>query len=110
MTGYDRVCEGISQEDAESRVAAGHPFIIRFRAPDVYPLFNDLVYGKVGKQLRPGRRSVNGVTVYEDAVLLKEDGYPTYHLANVVDDHDMKVTHVIRATVSSQTTSTYFVS
>src|SRR5699024_9140442 len=63
-----------------------------------YPMYNDLVYGKTGHN-----RSLNKVDlidrVYDDPILLKSDGHPTYHLANVVDDHSMKITHVIRGTV-----------
>lgn len=69
--------------------------MVRLRVPDHYPEFTDIVYGKVGKNLKPGRRADDA---YEDPVLLKSDGLPTYHLANVVDDHHMKITHVIRGT------------
>jgi glutamyl-tRNA synthetase len=60
------------------------------------------VYGKTGQnQSRGGKKLdfLNGV--HEDPILLKSDGHPTYHLANVVDDHLMKITHVIRGTVST---------
>lgn len=49
--------------------------------------FNDLVYGRIAR---------NVAAVEGDPIILKSDGFPTYHLANVVDDHDMKITHVLR--------------
>lgn len=62
-------------------------------------MFNDLVYGKTG-QNKPNSSKLDLIDrVYDDPILLKSDGYPTYHLANVVDDHCMKITHVIRGTV-----------
>jgi glutamyl-tRNA synthetase len=62
-------------------------------------MFNDLVYGKTG-QNRPNSSKLDLIDrVYDDPILLKSDGHPTYHLANVVDDHCMKITHVIRGTV-----------
>lgn len=62
-------------------------------------MFNDLVYGKTG-QNKPNSSKLDLIDrVYDDPILLKSDGHPTYHLANVVDDHCMKITHVIRGTV-----------
>lgn len=64
-------------------------------------MFNDLVYGKTG-QNKPSNSKLDLIDrVYDDPILLKSDGHPTYHLANVVDDHCMKITHVIRGTVCS---------
>ena len=61
----------------------------------------DLVYGLVGKP-KPNKKAQNlGEALYEDPILLKSDGLPTYHLANVVDDHLMNITHVVRAAVGS---------
>ncbi|KAI9820982.1 MAG: Glutamate--tRNA ligase mitochondrial [Thelocarpon impressellum] len=65
--------------------------------PIEYPDFADLVYGRVGKNRHGGIMFKHGEAAYEDPVLLKSDGLPTYHLANVVDDHLMRITHVIRA-------------
>lgn len=63
-------------------------------------MFNDLVYGKTG-QNKPSASKMDFIDrVYDDPILIKSDGFPTYHLANVVDDHLMKITHVIRGTVS----------
>lgn len=61
-------------------------------------MYNDLVYGKTGHN-RPKNKLDLIDRVYEDPILLKSDGHPTYHLANVVDDHCMEITHVIRGTV-----------
>lgn len=62
-------------------------------------MFEDLVYGKTGQNRQ--KHKVDFIDrIYDDPILLKSDGHPTYHLANVVDDHTMKITHVIRGTVS----------
>lgn len=104
-TDYDRQCAGIQKEESDSRAHAGEAHVIRLLAPEQYPEVNDLVYGKIGKGRTPANGGPNiGVTykhgevAYEDPVLLKSDGRPTYHLANVVDDHYMDITHVVRAT------------
>lgn len=68
--------------------------------PSHAPDFEDMVYGKIKQGAMPWR-DVMGM--YEDPVLLKSDGLPTYHLANVVDDHHMQITHVLRATVCIKT-------
>lgn len=72
---------------------------MRLKVPEQYPDFTDLVYGNVGKQSKTGVLLRHGEPAFEDPVLLKSDGLPTYHLANVVDDHHMKITHVVRAAV-----------
>lgn len=74
--------------------------MIRLKAPQLYPAFVDLIYGRVGKDkgANVGITMKHGEIAYEDPVLLKTDGRPTYHLANVVDDHQMRITHVVRAT------------
>jgi glutamyl-tRNA synthetase len=72
---------------------------VRLRMPSMIPSYNDIVYGRVGK-LADTRISTTPIELYEDPILLKSDGQPTYHLANVVDDHFMGITHVIRGTVS----------
>ena len=68
----------------------------------MYPTYSDLVYDTVGRTDRQSMIIKHGEQVYEDPILVKSDGLPTYHLANVVDDHHMKITHVIRAIVSHQ--------
>jgi glutamyl-tRNA synthetase len=91
-TAYDRTCYHITNGEAAERAAAGEPFVIRLREPDAREelVWEDIVYGRV-KGLK---KKMTGV--YSDIVLLKSDGLPTYHLANVVDDHAMHITHVIR--------------
>ena len=93
--GYDRACANISESESERRAAAGEPYVVRFRAFDQgYSVYKDLVYGKVG------RPNIQGNEVFDDPILVKSDGYPTYHFANVVDDHHMRISHVIRGGVS----------
>jgi len=101
-TDYDRQCAGIPKDQSDDRAAKGDAHVIRLLAPDVYPEVNDLIYGRIGRG-KPGAGAVgvthkHGEITYEDPVLLKSDGRPTYHLANVVDDHHMAITHVVRAT------------
>ncbi|KAF4303990.1 Glutamyl/glutaminyl-tRNA synthetase class Ic [Botryosphaeria dothidea] len=95
-TDYDRRCAHIPKEEAEDRAARGEAYVVRLLVPDQYPPFFDLVYGKIGKGTKPATKKVDDA--YDDPILLKSDGLPTYHLANVVDDHHMKITHVIRGT------------
>lgn len=85
--GYDRRYRNLSEEEIREREEAGQPFTIRLKVP----LTGDCVYEDVIK----GRVTCPWGDV-DDQVLLKSDGFPTYHLANVVDDHLMKITHVIR--------------
>ncbi|EFR04814.1 glutamyl-tRNA synthetase [Nannizzia gypsea CBS 118893] len=95
--GYDRTCAGISKEESDERAANGELHVVRLRVDDQYPMFNDLVYGKTG-QNRPAGQRGGHEGVFPDPILIKSDGHPTYHLANVVDDHFMEITHVIRGT------------
>lgn len=85
--GYDRRCRNLSQKEIEEKEAAGMPYVIRLKMP----LTGECVYEDAIK----GRITYPWADV-DDQVLLKSDGFPTYHLANVVDDHLMKITHVIR--------------
>lgn len=85
--GYDRRCRNLSPEEIQQRKAAGLPSVIRLKIP----LTGDCRYEDAIK----GHVSVPWADV-DDQVLLKSDGFPTYHLANVVDDHLMAITHVIR--------------
>lgn len=89
-TDYDRTCANIPQAESEAR-AEKEKFVVRLRVPDTYPSYEDLIYGT----FKPLQRR-RGEDSYEDPILLKSDGLPTYHLANVVDDHHMHITHVIR--------------
>ncbi|KAJ9663288.1 Glutamate--tRNA ligase mitochondrial [Coniosporium apollinis] len=92
-TDYDRTCASIPKDESDERAAKGEQHVIRLLVPEDYPEFNDLVYGHVGRGKKKRRQDM---VAYEDPILLKTDGLPTYHLANVVDDHHMKITHVIR--------------
>ncbi|KAL8768936.1 MAG: hypothetical protein Q9209_004991 [Squamulea sp. 1 TL-2023] len=99
---YDRICDGIPSEQSDERASAGEPFVVRLRVPSQPLEYTDLVYGLVGKPKDNKKAQKLGEALYEDPVLLKSDGLPTYHLANVVDDHYMKITHVVRAAVSKE--------
>lgn len=85
--GYDRHCRDLSQSEIDSLLAEGTPYVIRQRMPiEGSTTFHDAVYGDItieNKEL-------------EDQILLKSDGYPTYNFANVIDDHLMNITHVVR--------------
>jgi glutamyl-tRNA synthetase len=86
--GYDGRCRPIDKDEAARRCAAGEAHVIRLAMPTEGEIVvNDLLRGEV---------SFEAVQI-DDQVLVKSDGYPTYHLANVVDDHLMEITHVIRA-------------
>lgn len=86
-TKYDRACLRLGLGEAAARRAAGEPHVIRLRIPDDPSVkLDDLVRGEVEISSE----------ILDDQVLLKSDGFPTYHLANVVDDHAMEITHVIR--------------
>lgn len=85
--GYDRRYRNLSPEEVKEREAAGQSFVIRLKVPLTGEcVFDDAVKGKISAPWAD----------IDDQVLLKSDGFPTYHLANVVDDHLMKITHVIR--------------
>ena len=84
---YDRRALKLSAEEVRRNLASGIPYVLRMKTPDNEQIgFDDVVRGRVEFDS----------SVIDDQVLLKSDGYPTYHLANVVDDHTMGITHVIR--------------
>lgn len=84
---YDGFCRGLSMEEAKRRIAAGEDYVVRLKLPKNQDIeFEDAVRGKV---------TIN-TDEMDDQVLMKSDGYPTYHLAVVVDDHLMGITHVVR--------------
>jgi glutamyl-tRNA synthetase len=88
LSGYDRRCRDLSLDDRARLEAEGITPAVRFKVPrEGKTRFNDLIWEEV----------VFGNSTIDDFVLLKSDGYPTYHLANVVDDSAMKISHVIRA-------------
>ncbi len=85
--GYDRCCRSLSGEQVRDRCSSGMPYVVRFKMPDSRTIhFNDRIRGNIEYQS----------DVLDDFVLLKSDGFPTYHLANVVDDHLMMISHVLR--------------
>jgi glutamyl-tRNA synthetase len=98
-TDYDRTCAHLASEESDVRAAKGEAHVIRLKIPAVSPVFTDLVYGKVGSRQDQSRKA-QLYPAFEDPILLKSDGFPTYHLANVVDDHHMKISHVVRGAVS----------
>jgi glutamyl-tRNA synthetase len=84
---YDRRCLNLSPDEVDAKLKDGVAFAVRMKIPDGTSVrFHDVIRGEV-------EFSVEQI---DDQVILKSDGYPTYHLANVVDDHLMKITHVIR--------------
>ncbi len=86
--GYDRHCRSLSRGEQAQREAEGITPVVRFKTPlSGQTGFGDLVRGEV----------VFENSTIDDFILLKSDGYPTYHLANVVDDYRMEITHVLRA-------------
>lgn len=94
--GYDRACAGLAPYVAEEKAHNGEAHVIRFRVPKEYPKFNDFVYGKTGHGMERSKKLLVDEPVYDDPILIKSDGFPTYHFANVVDDKLMEITHVIR--------------
>ena len=84
---YDGHCRDLTKEEVEAKLAEGIPYVIRLKLPKDYVIkFTDLVRGET-------EFNTNDL---DDQVLMKTDGFPTYHFAVVVDDHLMKITHVIR--------------
>ena len=97
---YDRTCISIPAGDSEDRASKGELHVVRLRLPEVSPSYTDIVYGVIGqRKSKEGAQAPRPQRSFEDPVLIKSDGRPTYHLANVVDDHHMGITHVIRAVV-----------
>lgn len=84
---YDRHCVLLSQAEIDQKLAAGEPFVVRLKVPENQQIvFTDLIRGEI---------SFNSNDI-DDQVLMKSDGYPTYHLAVVIDDHLMNITHIMR--------------
>lgn len=95
---YDKHCRNLSKEEVERRLAAGESYVIRQKVPEgVVSSYDDMVFGTI---------SVDTADI-EDGILLKSDGLPTYNFANVVDDHLMGITHVIRGTEYLSSTPKY---
>ena len=87
ITVYDKHCLSLSKEEVEANLAAGKPYVIRQNNPtEGTTTFHDELYGDI---------TVPNSEL-DDMILIKSDGYPTYNFANVVDDHTMNITHVVR--------------
>lgn len=95
---YDRHCLGLSKEEVQAKLDAGEPFVIRQKMPDSgTTTFSDVVYGDI---------TVDNAEL-DDQILMKADGFPTYNFANVVDDHLMHITHVVRGSEYLSSTPKY---
>ena len=88
--GFEKIadpCRGLSREESDRRAAAGEPYVVRQRIPEEgSTTFHDEIFGDI---------TVENSTL-DDQVLIKRDGLPTYNFANVIDDHLMGITHVVR--------------
>ena len=89
---YDRHCAHHSTEKIQEQLDQKIPFTVRLKSPQKYPPFEDLLHGSIDMQPQVNPNDMR----YDDPILMKSDGLPTYHFANVVDDHLMKITHVVR--------------
>lgn len=85
--GYDRHCRDLPQEEIDRLLAEGVPYVIRQKMPlEGSTTFTDAVFGEITVEN----------SELQDQILIKTDGYPTYNFANVIDDHTMNITHVVR--------------
>jgi nondiscriminating glutamyl-tRNA synthetase len=95
---YDGHCKYLTKEEIEKKIASHEPYVIRQKMPkEGTSIYQDLVYGEISIENK----------FLEDQVLLKSDGYPTYNFANVIDDHLMEITHVIRGNEYLSSTPKY---
>ena len=95
---YDGHCKNLSKEEIEQKIKNGEKYVIRQLMPkEGVSVYNDLVYGEIKVENK----------LLEDQILLKSDGYPTYNFANVIDDHLMNITHVIRGNEYIMSTPKY---
>ncbi len=95
---YDKHCLHLSKEEVEANLAAGKPFVIRQNNPtEGSTTFHDELYGDI---------TVENAEL-DDMILIKSDGYPTYNFANIVDDHTMNITHVVRGNEYISSTPKY---
>ena len=98
ISAYDKHCLHLSPEEIQAKLDAGEPHVIRFNMPlDGTTTFHDEIYGNI---------TVNNEEL-DDLILIKSDGYPTYNFANVVDDHLMGITHVVRGNEYLSSTPKY---
>ena len=94
---YDRHCLNLSKEEIEENLKNGVPYVIRQKIKEGKTTFHDEVYGSI---------TVDNSEM-EDQILIKSDGYPTYNFANVIDDHAMNITHVVRGAEYLSSTPKY---
>ena len=95
---YDKHCLKLSKKEIEEKIARGEPYVIRQNVPlEGTGTYHDLVYGDISVDYKD----------IEDGILIKSDGMPTYNFANVIDDHLMGITHVIRGTEYLSSTPKY---
>ncbi len=98
ISGYDRHCRDLSKEEVDKFLAAGTPYVIRQKMPlEGESTYHDLVYGDI---------TVPNEDM-DDQILIKADGFPTYNFANVIDDHLMGITHVVRGSEYLSSTPKY---
>jgi glutamyl-tRNA synthetase len=87
--GYDRHCSHLSPDEIQNNIDKGIPYVVRFKIPtEGKTTLTDVIMGEITRKNKD---------VSPDPIILKSDGFPTYHLANVIDDHMMAITHVLRA-------------
>ncbi len=97
-TGYDRHCRDLPKEEVEKNLAEGMPYVIRQKMPlEGSTTFEDAVYGSITVEN----------SELQDQILIKADGFPTYNFANVIDDHTMNITHVVRGSEYLSSTPKY---
>lgn len=94
---YDRHCHSLPKDEIDQKLANGQPYVIRQFIPEGKTTFSDEVFGKI---------TIDHEEI-EDQILLKSDGMPTYNFANVVDDHTMAITHVVRGSEYLTSTPKY---
>ena len=88
QTGYDRFCRNLTEDEVKAKLDQGLSYVIRLKIPEEgKTIINDLLIGEIKRKNKD---------VSPDPVMLKSDGFPTYHLAHVIDDHLMETSHVIR--------------
>ena len=96
--GYDRHCRDLPQEEIDRLLKEGVPYVIRQKMPvEGSTTFKDAVFGEITVEN----------SELQDQILIKTDGYPTYNFANVIDDHTMKITHVVRGSEYLSSTPKY---
>ncbi len=94
---YDRHCLSLSDDEIKAKLDTGTPYVIRQKIRDGSTTFHDEVYGDITVEN----------SEMEDQILIKSDGYPTYNFANVIDDHIMNITHVVRGAEYLSSTPKY---